>query len=73
MEGPGHRGHKAEGPGNTKRDQDKGLVYHLARLVDAPVVLLWGRPHEGGDPGVGGGLFVTFLKIFKIGFRGRWF
>ena len=35
-----------------KKEPGKGfklLGNHLARLVDAPVVLLWGRPHEGGD------------------------
>ena len=35
-----------------KRNQEIGLKLigdNLARLVDAPVVLLWGRPHEGGD------------------------
>ena len=32
-----------------KRNQERGFKLignHLARLVDSPVVLLWGRPHE---------------------------
>ena len=48
-EGTGNIGHREKGILREREICFKLVGNHLARLVDAPVVLLWGRPHEGGD------------------------